>query len=204
MKRRDFLKMVSATAASFALGGCLESQNTSLKKTSHPNIVLIMADDMGYSDIGCYGSEIKTPNLDKLAAGGVRMTQFYNTARCCPTRASLLTGLYPHQTGVGYMTSDRGQDGYRGDLNNNCVTIAEVLKPAGYSTYMAGNKAHKGRRAEVQLAEESRLRQVLWNDPRSRELLGTVFADKRRHDDHGPYRQRVSTKGNILLYRCHQ
>ncbi len=97
-----------------------------------------MADDMGYSDIGCYGSEIKTPNLDKLAAGGVRMTQFYNTARCCPTRASLLTGLYPHQAGIGHMMNDKGQDGYRGDLNKNCVTIAEALKPAGYSTYMAG------------------------------------------------------------------
>jgi arylsulfatase len=97
-----------------------------------------MSDDMGYSDIGCYGGEIKTPNLDKLAAGGVRMTQFYNTARCCPTRASLLSGLYPHQAGIGHMVNDRGQDGYRGDLNKNCVTIAEALSPAGYSTYMAG------------------------------------------------------------------
>ena len=69
---------------------------------------------MGFSDIGCYGSEIPTPNLDKLAAGGLRFTQFYNTGRCCPTRASLLTGLYPHQAGVGHMTEDRGEDGYRG------------------------------------------------------------------------------------------
>jgi arylsulfatase len=140
MKRRDFLKAVSLTAASYVLGGCLESQSglpvAVLPK--RPNIVLIMSDDMGYSDIGCYGGEIKTPNLDKLAAGGVRMTQFYNTARCCPTRASLLTGLYPHQTGVGHMVNDRGQDGYRGDLNNNCVTIAQVLNQAGYATYMAG------------------------------------------------------------------
>ena len=66
-----------------------------------PNIIYIMADDMGFSDIGCYGSEISTPNLDSLAEDGVRFTQFYNTARCCPTRASLLTGLYPHQAGVG-------------------------------------------------------------------------------------------------------
>jgi arylsulfatase len=138
MNRRDFLKAISASAASFALGGCLEPQNMSLGKKNPPNIVLIMSDDMGYSDIGCYGGEINTPNLDKLAAGGLRMTQFYNTARCCPTRASLLTGLYPHQASVGHMTDDRGQDGYRGDLNNNCVTIAEALKQAGYSTYMAG------------------------------------------------------------------
>lgn len=107
-------------------------------ETSRPNIVLIMADDLGYSDLGCYGSEIATPNLDRLAAGGIRFTQFYNTARCCPTRASLLTGLYPHQVGIGHMVSDRGLPGYRGDLSSNCVTIAEVLKSAGYSTYMSG------------------------------------------------------------------
>ena len=105
---------------------------------ARPNIVLVMSDDMVYSDIGCYGGEIQTPNLDRLAANGLRFTQFYNTARCCPTRACLLTGLYPHQTGVGYMMRDRGADGYRGDLNRNCVTIAEVLKNAGYKTYMSG------------------------------------------------------------------
>jgi arylsulfatase A-like enzyme len=103
-----------------------------------PNIILIMSDDMGISDIGCYGSEINTPVLDGLAAGGVRFTQFYNTARCCPTRASLMTGLYPHQAGVGHMMNDRGVDGYRGNLNKNCMTIAEVLRTADYSTYMAG------------------------------------------------------------------
>ncbi len=103
-----------------------------------PNIIYIMSDDMGYSDIGCYGSEIDTPNLNSLAAEGVRFTQFYNTARCCPTRACLLTGLYPHQAGVGHMMDDRGHDGYRGELNRNCVTIAEVLKSAGYRTYMTG------------------------------------------------------------------
>lgn len=103
-----------------------------------PNIVLIMSDDMGFSDLGCYGGEIHTPNLDRLAGGGLRFTQFYNTGRCCPTRASLLTGLYPHQSGVGHMMQDRGQDGYRGDLNAHCVTIAQVLKAAGYGTYMTG------------------------------------------------------------------
>ena len=103
-----------------------------------PNIIYIMSDDMGFSDIGCYGSEIDTPNLNSLADHGVRFTQFYNTARCCPTRASLLTGLYPHQAGIGHMMNDRGYDGYRGDLNRNCVTIAEVLRTAGYRTYISG------------------------------------------------------------------
>ncbi len=103
-----------------------------------PNIIVILSDDMGFSDLGCYGGEIQTPHLDGLAAGGVRFTQFYNTARCCPTRASLLTGLHPHQAGIGHMTSDNGYDGYRGVLNDRCVTIAEVLRPAGYRTYMAG------------------------------------------------------------------
>ena len=103
-----------------------------------PNVILVMSDDMGYSDIGCYGSEIETPNLDELAANGIRFTQFYNMARCCPTRASLLSGLYPHQAGVGWMMNDSGHDGYRGEINRDCVTIAEVLKPTGYSTYMCG------------------------------------------------------------------
>lgn len=103
-----------------------------------PNIAVILVDDMGFSDIGCYGSEIPTPNLDKLAAGGLRFTQFYNTARCCPTRASLLTGLYPHQAGVGHMVTDRKQPGYQGNLNDRCVTIAEVLHGAGYRTAMTG------------------------------------------------------------------
>ncbi|MGQ9731482.1 MAG: arylsulfatase [Candidatus Zipacnadales bacterium] len=107
-------------------------------KQTQPNIVLIMNDDMGFSDIGCYGGEVQTPNLDRLAANGLRFTQAYNTARCCPTRASILTGLHPHQTGVGHMTADWGFDGYRGDLNDRCVTIAEVLGQAGYATYMSG------------------------------------------------------------------
>lgn len=108
-----------------------------------PNIVIIMADDMGFSDIGCYGSEIETPNIDALAANGVRFRQFYNTARCCSTRASLLTGLYPHQAGIGHMVEDRRLPGYRGFLNDRCVTIAEVLRDAGYRTYMSG-KWHVG------------------------------------------------------------
>lgn len=112
-------------------------------ESSRPNIVIVMVDDMGFSDIGCYGGEIPTPNLDALAAGGVRFTQFYNTGRCCPTRASLLTGLYSHQAGVGAMTGDAGLPGYRGFLNDRCVTIAEVLRPAGYFTAHTG-KWHVG------------------------------------------------------------
>jgi arylsulfatase len=106
-----------------------------------PNIVLILADDLGYSDLGCYGGEIRTPNLDALAARGLRFTQFYNAARCCPTRASLMTGLYPHQAGVGRMTTgDAGAQfpGYRGALSRTTPTVAEALRAAGYRTAMAG------------------------------------------------------------------
>ncbi len=103
-----------------------------------PNILLILNDDMGYSDLGCYGGEAKTPNLDRLAAGGLRYTQFYNTARCCPSRTSLLTGLYPHQADVGHMMNNDDIDGYLGNLSHNAVTIAEALKTGGYKTYMSG------------------------------------------------------------------
>ncbi len=106
--------------------------------SQRPNIVLIMADDLGFSDLGCYGGEIHTPNIDWLAAEGIRFTQFYNTARCCPTRASLLTGLYNHQAGIGHMTSNKGHRGYLGHLNDSSITIAEVLKSAGYHTGMVG------------------------------------------------------------------
>ena len=107
-------------------------------KTSKPNVVLILNDDMGYSDIGCYGGEIDTPNLDRLAAAGLRFSQFYNTARCSPSRASMLTGLHPHQTGVGILTYDSGPEGYAGNLNQRCVTIPQALKGNGYKTYMSG------------------------------------------------------------------
>ena len=132
MNRRQFLSTLGTAAAAVAAPA-----------PKRPNVIVIMADDMGYSDIGCFGSEIETPNIDRLAAGGIRFTQMYNTARCCPTRAALLTGLYSHQAGVGAMTSDTGKPGYRGFLTDNCVTIAEALRPAGYRTYMAG-KWHVG------------------------------------------------------------
>jgi arylsulfatase len=108
------------------------------QKTQRPNVVLILNDDMGYSDIGCYGGEVETPNLDRLAANGLRFSQFYNTARCSPSRASMLTGLHPHQTGVGILTYDSGPEGYAGNLNHRCVTIPQVLKASGYRTYMSG------------------------------------------------------------------
>lgn len=119
-------------------------------QATRPNVLLVMADDMGWSDIGCYGGEIPTPNIDALARGGLRFTQFYNTARCSPTRAALLTGLLQHQAGMGILGEDPGQEapanaaaGYTRFLNRNCVTIAEALKAAGYYTYMAG-KWHLG------------------------------------------------------------
>jgi arylsulfatase A-like enzyme len=139
--------LLVALSLSFAIfQGCSKPE-----PQANPNIVLIMSDDMGYSDLGCYGGEINTPNLDGLAKNGLQFTQFYNTARCCPTRASLMTGLNPHQTGIGHMTNtptnftqhDLGIPQYRGFLNRNCVTIAEVLKGTGYSTLMAG-KWHLG------------------------------------------------------------
>lgn len=131
MQRRDFLKTAAGAAAAGSMSGAASS--------AKPNILVILADDMGFSDIGCYGGEIRTPNIDALAKSGVRFTQFYNTARCCPTRASLLTGLYPHQTGVGHMVDNpKPFPGYTGDLSQNCVTIAEVLKSSGYRTMMSG------------------------------------------------------------------
>ena len=114
------------------------SQETEQQKDL-PNIVLIMADDMGYSDISCYGGEIETPNLDRLANQGVRFTEFYNGARCCPTRASLLTGLYAHQTGIGHMVgTDNDKPGHNGILNDHCLSIAQVLKQNNYRTFLTG------------------------------------------------------------------
>ena len=122
---------------------------------SRPNIVLILADDLGYSDIGCFGSEISTPNIDKLAQRGVALTQFYNQARCCPTRAALLTGKYPHQVGIGdmidpYAAANRAaanSPAYQDHLSTNSPTMAELLRAAGYHTMMCG-KWHLGKRPE--------------------------------------------------------
>ncbi len=130
--------LLTGLGAALALALALALSSAAAPPTARPNIVLILADDLGFSDLGCYGSEIATPNLDKLAAGGLRFTQFYTTPRCCPTRAALLTGVYPHQAGMGGMMEDRGLPGYRGELSDRCLTIAEELRLAGYHTLMAG------------------------------------------------------------------
>lgn len=135
------LTLFVTLAASAAWAG--EAASPTPPAPAKPNIVVILVDDMGFSDIGCYGSEIPTPHLDALAKNGLRFTQFYNTGRCCPTRAALLTGVYPHQAGVGHMTENRGAAGYEGRLNAQCATIAEALQPAGYFTAMTG-KWHVG------------------------------------------------------------
>jgi arylsulfatase len=114
------------------------SVNAQSQKAERPDVIVILADDLGYSDLSCYGGEIQTPNLDKLAQKGLRFTRFYNSGRSCPTRAALLTGLYSHQAGIGRMTFDQGLPGYRGTMTHNGVTIAEVLRTAGYQTCMIG------------------------------------------------------------------
>ena len=116
----------------------LAAEISILVRSRRPNIVLVVADDLGYSDLGCYGSEIRTPNLDRLAGNGLQFSQFYNATRCCPSRACLLTGEFPHQVGMGHMPYDAGEPGYRGDLRRDAPTIAELLKRAGYFTAMAG------------------------------------------------------------------
>ena len=145
------LRTLSLVVFSLLLLSLIQQQVPIKPTPKKPNIILMMVDDMGWSDIGCYGGEIPTPNIDRLAKGGLRFKQFYNTGRCCPTRASLLTGLYPHQAGIGQMAEDPeqpeafhwGTPGYQGYLNRNCVTLAEVLKTNGYRTYMTG-KWHVG------------------------------------------------------------
>lgn len=141
----------------FLLLGMVASGQQKVKGDSRPNIIIILADDMGYSDIGCYGGEIETPNIDKLAKSGLRFSQFYNASRCCPTRASLLTGLYSHQAGIGNMSFDQNVPGYRGYLTENTVTLAELLKKGGYSTGMVG-KWHVANT----VVKEPKSEQVAW------------------------------------------
>src|ERR1051325_10876945 len=106
--RQALLPAACLGIAGVSQPACAAENRPAENRPAQPNVVVILVDDMGFSDIGCYGGEIATPNIDALARGGVRFTQFYNTARCCPTRASLLTGLYSHQAGVGHMMGDQG------------------------------------------------------------------------------------------------
>ena len=123
--------------------GVCQAQTKQIKvtqkaKDTRPNIIIIMADDLGYSDLKSYGGEIDTPHIDSIGKRGIKYTQLYNTARCCPTRASMLTGLHPHKAGLGHLVQDRGLPGYRGQITSNTITIAELLKSNGYQTYMTG------------------------------------------------------------------
>ena len=144
----------------FALVGLLLAQVATA--ADKPNIVLILADDLGYSDLGCYGGEIHTPNIDSLAAGGVRFTQLYNSARCCPSRASLMTGLYPSQAGIGDFTTNKPSPtrgpGYLGRLNDHCATIAEVLEARRVRVLLRWQVAH----ASGDRPDQAWLRRVLW------------------------------------------
>ncbi len=143
------------------------------QKDKRPNIIVILADDLGYSDLGCYGGEIETPNLDRLAANGLRFSNFYNAGRSCPSRASLLTGLYQHQAGIGRMTFNQNLPGYKGQLTENSVTIAEVLKESGYNTGMIG----KWHVAETPLREDQR-------EWLNHQKFYDTFADKKCYPTH--------------------
>src|SRR6185312_1214958 len=134
---KSFKFFIAALSFLIFIRNYTNAQDIKNRKDKRPNIIIILADDMGFSDVGCYGGEIHTPNIDFLAANGLRYRQFYNTSRCCPTRASLLTGLYNHQGGIGKMTQPEDEPGYLGHLSANAVTLAEVLKAAGYHTAMS-------------------------------------------------------------------
>lgn len=132
-----------------------------------PNVVLILVDDMGFADLGITGSEIRTPNIDALARSGALLTSMYNCARCCPTRASLLTGLYPHNAGIGHMGANLGTPAYQGYLSNESATIAETLRASGYRTLMTG-KWHVGGDFEARDLDSWRIGEIDHPTPRQR------------------------------------
>src|SRR5215475_1617387 len=134
LTRRDFLGAMGAASLAAAAPG------------KRPNILLILADDLGYSDPGCFGGEISTPSIDRLAARGTRFTQLYNNARCCPSRAALLTGQHPHKVGMGNMVGGQareGYEGYTGRVSESARFLPAVLRDSGYTTLMSG-KWHLG------------------------------------------------------------
>ena len=130
------MKFLSRVSACFLL--LAVSVTTHAAPAPRPNILLIMVDDMGFSDLGCYGGDVDTPHLDALAKGGLRYTQFYNTGRCWPTRASLLTGYYPHQVGHAMKYGPKAPPAYQGTNREQAQMIPEFLGPAGYRCYHVG------------------------------------------------------------------
>ena len=139
MKIVGFKDITRLCAGILVVLSATRSVSSSLFGTETPNVIVIMADDLGYSDLSCYGGEIETPNIDRLAEEGLRFTGFKNTARCAPSRASLLTGRYQHSVGVGRMTAnDFKRPGYRGQLSTDAPTLAEIFKSQGYRTRMVG------------------------------------------------------------------
>jgi arylsulfatase A-like enzyme len=140
LNRRDFLQTLGAASATGVCTAAAQPVKT------RPNIILLLGDDLGYSDLGCYGGEIETPNLDRLARGGVRFTQLYNNARCCPSRAALLTGQHPHKVGMGNMVGGQerpGFPGFSGRISGSTQFLPAMLRDSGYTTLMAG-KWHLG------------------------------------------------------------
>ena len=170
--RRAFIELVMqwgvSSAVATAMAGTSATDDTSSRaRGQRPNVILILTDDMGFGDLGVMGSEIRTPHIDSIAQRGVLLTSMYNAARCCPSRAALLTGVYPHKAGIGHMGANLGTPAYQGYLRNDAATIAEVLRAAGYRTLMAG-KWHVGGDFWARLVDTWKVGDVDHPTPRQR------------------------------------